>query len=89
MQVGVNSRLYNIWKGIKQRVSNPKATDYQYYGGRGITYFSEWEKYPAFKTWALSSGYAEHLSIERRNVDGNYTPDNCYWADKYIQASNK
>ena len=89
MQVGVGSRLYNIWKGIKQRVSNPKASGFEYYGGRGITYTPEWEKYSSFKSWALSSGYRDDLTIERREADGDYTPENCYWADLFIQASNK
>lgn len=89
MQVTVGSRLYNIWKGIKQRVSNPKATGYEYYGGRGIAYTPEWEKYSGFKSWALLSGYTDDLSIERRKVDGDYTPENCCWADPFTQAANK
>lgn len=34
-------------------------------------------------------GYQDDLSIERQNVNGNYSPDNCYWATNSTQASNK
>lgn len=87
--VGQRFRLYDIWRGLRQRCSNPKATNYSLYGGRGISVCIEWEDYPTFRAWAMSHGYAAHLSIERDNVDGNYEPSNCLWADNTVQACNK
>lgn len=86
---GQVERLYNTWRNMRQRCTNPKATRFDGYGGRGITVCAEWQEYGAFKIWAMSSGYADHLSIERRDVDAHYTPDNCYWATILIQACNK
>lgn len=86
---GQSCRLYNIWRGMRQRCCNPKATDYSDYGGRGITICLEWNDYSTFKNWALNHAYQENFSIERRDVDGDYSPDNCYWACNNIQASNK
>ena len=88
-QIGQTVRLYNIWRGIRQRCSNPKATNFAEYGGRGIVVDAVWSTYVAFREWALITGYADNLSIERRDVDGNYTPTNCYWANNTTQACNK
>ena len=68
------------------RVANK---DYHSYGGRGITVCAEWATYAPFKEWALSSGYTEKLTIERKDVNGNYEPSNCVWADNTVQACNK
>ncbi len=86
---GKPNRLYNIWRGMRQRCTNPKATGYADYGGRGIVVNPAWESFPVFQEWAKTHGYKEHLSIERQDVNGMYTPENCYWADNTIQACNK
>ncbi len=82
-------RIYSIWLNMRQRCSNPKASGYKNYGGRGITVCNQWNDYLVFQTWALSNGYAPHLTIERRDVDGNYEPSNCYWATYSTQIANK
>lgn len=83
------TRLYTIWRSMRQRCGNPKNMDYKSYGGRGILVCDEWKDYTAFKRWALSNGYADNLSIDRINVDGNYEPGNCRWADAKTQANNR
>lgn len=89
------SRLYVVWEGIKQRVSNPNNSHYKYYGGRGITICEEWkDDFAAFETWAFQNGYdptAEYgeCTIDRIDVDGNYEPSNCRWVSLKDQASNK
>jgi hypothetical protein len=83
-------RLYNIWHSMKQRCLYENGKDYPRYGGRGITVCKEWENdYPAFRSWALSHGYDDSLSIDRINVNGNYEPSNCRWADAKLQANNR
>ena len=73
-------RLYNIWNCMKQRCNNPKHTAAAWYHDRGIRVCGEWEHdFEAFKAWALKSGYAPTLSIDRVDPDGNYRPDNCRW----------
>ncbi|MBQ3021944.1 MAG: hypothetical protein IJD91_01275 [Clostridia bacterium] len=84
-----NSRLYSIWKNMKQRCNNPNASKYGTYGGRGICVCDEWlNNFPAFRTWALSHGYADNLSIDRIDNNKGYFPENCRWADNKTQCRN-
>lgn len=83
------NRLYLIYKKMINRCTDEKTPCYKNYGGRGITVCDEWKNdYLAFKEWALSHGYSDDLSIDRIDVNGNYEPDNCRWADDFIQNNN-
>lgn len=82
------TRLYHIWKNMRQRCGNPRKPDYQYYGGRGIKIDKRWDDYNEFEKWALANGYTDELTIDRINVDGNYTPENCRWVSMTEQARN-
>lgn len=59
------------------------------YGGRGISVCGAWNDFLAFKAWALANGYRDDLTIERVDVNGNYEPSNCTWADHATQAGNR
>lgn len=86
---GKRDRLYNIWLAMKDRCNNPNNTKYQHYGGRGIIVCKEWQdNYEPFRDWALTHGYEDTLTIDRRNNNGNYTPDNCWWATRSDQMNN-
>ncbi len=84
-----NTRLYNIWANMKQRCSNPNASSYEDYGGRGITICDEWLDPDNFFKWALSSGYDKKLTLDRIDVDGNYEPSNCRWVTVKKQNNNR
>lgn len=86
---GSGTRLYIIWKGIRQRCNNPNCKIFKNYGGRGIKLCDEWNDFNNFKEWAMINGYKDNLSIDRIDVNGNYTPDNCRWVTNKIQANNK
>ena len=84
------TRLYAIWCGMKARCYNPARNRYQYYGAKGIGVCEEWKNdFLAFEEWAIKSGYADNLTIERINIDKNYTPENCAWVTHEEQAKNK
>ena len=90
-----DTRLYNVWCGIKGRCDTPTNTAYKYYGGRGISICREWaDSFVAFRDWALANGYDESAergtcTIDRIDPDGDYEPSNCRWVDMSVQNRNK
>lgn len=84
-----DSRLYTIWVGMKDRCSNPNATRYNLYGGRGISVCDEWQKFEPFMEWSLSHGYSDSLELDRIDTNGNYCPENCHYVTTKENMNNK
>lgn len=83
------SRLYRIYHAMKQRCYNPKSTAYQRYGGRGIRICEEWlNDFEVFAKWALNNGYKDNLTIDRKDFNKDYTPNNCRWITQKEQTRN-
>jgi hypothetical protein len=80
---------YSVWIMAKQRCHNPKNRQYKDYGGRGITMCARWRKSFAAFLHDVGPRPHPHLSIERRDNDAGYTPENCYWATRQQQRANQ
>ena len=86
---GKGTRLYSIWKGMKTRCYNKNQPAYRMYGGRGITVCDEWlHDFPAFRDWAISHGYSDDLTLDRKDNSLGYSPSNCRWITYQEQANN-
>lgn len=83
------SPLLSIWKLMLARCDNHKYFAFFHYGARGIEVSDQWKYFDVFYGWAIRSGWAPGLSIERNDVNGNYCEENCRWATPEEQSSNK
>ena len=73
-----------------KRCYNQYSFAYKDYGGRGISVCDDWKNdFKTFYDWALDNGYAENLTIDRIDVNGNYDPNNCRFTDFKHQARNR
>jgi hypothetical protein len=85
-----NTRLYEIWCGMKKRCYNKNNRAYKWYGEKGIIVCDEWKnRFLNFKNWATINGYDKNLTIDRIDSTKNYEPLNCRWIPLSKQNRNK
>jgi len=86
---GSKTRLYRTWRHMKERCYRHNDNRFNRYGGRGIKVCDEWkDNFETFRNWALKNGYTDELTLDREDVDKNYTPENCQFIS-YSKNSRK
>jgi hypothetical protein len=80
------SRTYKSWSQMKNRCSNSKYVEFEFYGGRGIKCCDRWMSFDAFLE--DMGERPEGKTLDRINQNGNYEPENCRWATPKEQSRN-
>jgi hypothetical protein len=83
---GYANRTYGIWQAMRDRCSNPNRKDYHRYGGRGISVCARWH---SFEVFLADMGEApKGLTLDRKDNNKGYSPENCAWATRSQQTYN-
>lgn len=84
---GQPTRTYRIWRGMMNRCYNPNVVEWEHYGGKGVTVCEHWH---VFENFLEHFGeIPEPLSLDRKNSDGDYEPENVRLATPKEQANNR
>lgn len=86
----IRTPAYYTWCNMITRCYNEKHDAFKHYGGRGIKVCDEWRGAQGFKNFLRDMGERpEGLTLDRKEVDGNYCKENCTWADLSTQNKNR
>ncbi len=84
------TKLYAAWYNMLRRCYNENSERFYTYGERGIVVCDAWRTdFHSFAKWMLENGWKPRLSIERKDVDGTYCPENCTIIPVQRQPRNK
>jgi hypothetical protein len=83
-----DTKIYGVWEAMLYRCRNSNASDYEYYGGRGIEVCKRWLSFENFLA-DMGKSYKKGLWIDRIDNNGNYCPGNCRWTTPRRQGLNR
>ena len=92
---GSVSPEYYIWSSMIQRCTNPNASQYKDYGGRGIKVCEQWQLFDNFLADMGPRPAGKHPSgramytLERKDGNADYSKENCIWATYKDQSLNR
>ena len=87
---GYASPEHRSWQSMLERCRNPKSKTYAYYGGRGIIVCERWQGESGFENFVADMGpRPSGKTLERKDTNGNYDPENCKWATGIEQGRNQ
>ena len=82
--------LYRRWVTMKNKCYNPNNKWHKDYGGKGIGVCKEWnQSFEPFRDWALANGYREHLDLSRKDMNSDFTPDNCCFTKPIVTVEKR
>jgi hypothetical protein len=84
---------HKSWDSMHQRCQNPNSPDYKDYGGRGIKVCLKWLRFIDFLDDMgdppTDAETGNRYTLDRKDNDGDYTPDNCKWSSQKEQSNNQ
>jgi hypothetical protein len=82
-----SSPTYKSWHMMKQRCNNANYSQYKDYGARGIRVCARWD---SFENFLADMGVRpEGMTLDRKDTNGDYTPENCKWSTRKEQQRNR
>lgn len=85
---GHGTLTYARWKSMRQRCTDPRASNYKHYGGRGIKVCDRWQDFAAFLA-DMGECPGPGMTLDRIKNDVGYEPGNCKWATQAEQNGNR
>jgi len=86
------TRLHRIWHSMYCRCYYKSTNQYKNYGGKGIKVCEEWKHlngFVNFYNWAINNGYKDNLTLDRKDNEKNYCPENCKWSTIKEQSNHR